>query len=83
LAEIEAEQTANCLREDSLYGPYREGMREAAEASARIAIALAGEWVSLESLHRQTPSATTAEIQATNVELAEVRALLSGRCSRL
>jgi hypothetical protein len=73
LAKFEEEQTAAYLREDSLYGPYREGMREAA---ARMAVALAGERSFLESLHRQPPSTTTAEIQAANAELTEATALL-------
>jgi hypothetical protein len=46
------------------------------EAAARMAVALAGERSFLESLHRQPPSTTTAEIQAANAELTEATALL-------
>jgi hypothetical protein len=56
------------VREDELYGPYRGSMGEAA---GRVAAALEGEWASLESLHSQPLSATTAEIEASNAMFAE------------
>jgi hypothetical protein len=40
----------------------------AEEALARMAIALAGELASLESLHRQPPPSTAAEIQVALIE---------------
>jgi hypothetical protein len=48
LAVFEVGQTANYACEDELYGPYREGIGEAA---ARVAVALDGERMALELLH--------------------------------
>jgi hypothetical protein len=73
MAALDAEQTTEYAREDDLYGPYQEGMGESA---ARVVVAQAEERGPPESLCRQPPTATQADIQAANASLAEVRALL-------
>jgi hypothetical protein len=59
-AAFEVQQTAAYVREDGLYGPYREGMGD--------------ERAFLESLERQPPSATHTDIRAANARLTEARA---------
>lgn len=67
-------QTAVEAHEDDLHSPYWEGVREA--AAACIDLDLGGKRASFESLHRQPPSATTAEREVADDMLSKAMAQL-------